>query len=308
MSVVFHRPVAEADDRECPNGDTRATVRRLNEVIAEVKQRVLEAGARGDSKAERYSYVLLWYILDDVKSELLKRGVISPLNTFILPGALYIAKSLIDGTITVDEAAAVVQSVRARVKKFVRVLAYEKNLELLLPENVEANTLKIFAWVDYVGKDRGGDDMYVLTLYFSFPFDIHRKDMRSEYEPVSFLFVKRGKEYVPIRAFARVHYNIYAYDIEKQERVRVLFTKHGHTPVVLDASASPVDSGFPKVVLDLVWVRLGSFITRVSGVRSVKLKELRENAHLYTYHRLEKSKNNPFVSKVHPYFVCLKLS
>lgn len=302
MSVAPYRFSVREEREECHN-NSNVTVRRLDEVMAVVRRRIAEKEGEDDF----YNYVLLWNILYDIKTELIAKGVVSPMSSYILPGSIYIAKALVDGVMDVDAAASVIGSVRRRVKKFIRTLAYDKNLELLIPENVGISSLKIFAWVDYVGKSREGNELYVLTLYFSFPFDIHKGDGRSEYEPVSFLFEKKGDRYVPIRVFARVHYSIYAYDIENMDKVRVLFTKHGHTPVVIGARATPLDPLSPKHIADKLWIGVGTGLTMLMGVRSVELKKLRENAHVFTYHKLERSVMNPFLTKVHPYFVCLKL-
>lgn len=291
-----------------------SVLHRLDSSIERVKTRISELEPLCSAVQSRscehslYNYRMLLQLLQDVRSELIEKGEVSPSTSFVLPGAMYIAKGLTDGFLTVDSAARILGSVRAKVRKFVRILAFEKKLELLIPTNVEVTSMKVYAWVDHVGKDSEGRDMFVLTLYFSFPFDIHRRDGRSEYEPISFLFVKNGRKYTPVKAFARVHYDIYVYDVENMDKIRVLFTRYGHTPVVLDARREPLNPGTPKVLADAVWLTVGSTITKLAGVKSVELRKLKEKAHVITSYKLEKTHVNPFTAKIHPYFVYLKLS
>lgn len=301
MSVTYHADTCD----ECRD-DSASLADRLAEVLAEVDRRIDEVRME-ERWEEVYNYLMVRSIVKDVKHELSRRGEVSPLTSFILPGAIYIAKALAEGAMTVDGAAAVVRSVRSRVRKFLKILAYEKNLELLVPTDVDVRSLEVYGWVDHAGKDKEGNDQFVLTLYFSFPFDIHRYDGRTEYEPVSFLFVKRGDRYVPVKAFARVHYDIYSYDIEGVDKVRILFARYGHTPIVLDGRATPLSTASAKTLLDKLWIRVGPWITEALGIRSVELKTLKENVHLYTSYKLKSSESNPFLSKVHPYFVCMKI-
>ncbi|MEM4787821.1 MAG: hypothetical protein QXV28_07580 [Ignisphaera sp.] len=291
-----------------------SVLHRLNSTIEETKTRIntLEPLCSAiQSKSCEYSlnnYKMLLHLLQDIKNELIEGKEVCTSTSFILPGAIFIAMGLINGSLTVDSAARILGSVRARVRKFMRILAFEKKLEFLIPTNVDVTSMKIYAWVDHVGKDSEVRDMFVLTLYFSFPFDIHRKDGKSEYEPISFLFIKNGEKYIPVKAFARVHYDIHVYDIENIDKIRILFTRYGHTPVVLDAKRKPLNPNIPKILADAVWLAVGSAITKLSGVKSIELEKLKEKAHVITSYKLEKTRVNPFTSKIHPYFVYLKLS
>lgn len=282
-------------------------LKRISELIAEIGERIVEIGQTEKRRFDHiYNYILLRSILSELKYELGKKGVVTTANSFILPGALYIAKKLISGEMTVDEAARVIGSVRWRVRKLVRNLAYEKDMELVIPKNVSTSTVEVYGWVDHVGKDSEGNNLFMLTLYFRFPFDIHEYDKCSEYEPISFLFVEKGGRYELKKVFARVHYDIYSYDVDRVQRLRVLFTRFGHTPIVLDAEASPLKLS-PKSLVDKAWIAVGGFITNIGGTKVVKLADLKERAHLFVMPKLRKTTNNPFVHKIHPYFVNIKI-
>jgi len=272
---------------------------------AEEKERqLLEKGL----KYEAYNYTVLKHLLRDVR-EYVKRGVkVNSKNTYILPGAIWLAKSLLSGRMTVDEAASNIGAVRYLATKLFRKLVYEKNLTLLIPSNLKPSDVNVYLWVDKVGYDRDGNPMYMLTMYFSFPFDISELDRRSEYEPVSVLFVKRGNDYVPVKAYARVHYDIYVYDLEKLDNMEILFMRFGHTPKVLTNEVARVSSSnVLKELLDKAWLVIGDFVTRISGVNRIRIKDEKEKIHVYISYRLPETKNNVFDAAIHPYFVDVTL-
>ena len=277
--------------------------RRLRDLIA-----LAEARARTAPKEERYNYVILKSLLRDVLKYVLAKRRICVKSTYILPGALWIAKSLLRGRLTVDEAASYIGRVRHLARKLMRELAYGKNLELIIPSNLSPEDVKVYAWADKVGYDGDGNPLYVITMYFSFPFDINELDQRSEYEPVSFLFVKRGRKYVPVKAYARVHYDLYVYDIENAENVAILFLRYGHTPKILATKVARVATeNPPKELADIAWLYIGEALTKLLGTRRISLKGNKEKIHVYVKYSLPKTVNNPFVAPIHPYFIDVAL-
>jgi len=286
----------------------KKVVELLTEFIKQADERekqLLEKGLR----YEAYNYRVLKYILYDIRNYI-KRGIkVNSKNTYILPGAIWIAKSLLSGRLTVDDAANAIGGIRYLSTRLFRELVYKKNLTLIIPSNLSPKDVNVYLWTDKVGYDRDGNPLYMLTMYFSFPFDISELDRRSEYEPVSVLFVKKGNEYVPIKAYARVHYDVYVYDLEKLDNMEILFMRFGHTPKILGKEAARVSSSNPfKEVLDKAWLVIGDFVTRISGVNRIRLKDDKEKVHAYISYKLPKTKNNVFESVIHPYFVDITLN
>jgi len=275
------------------------TVARLRALLRKVDAKILQA-----DPSFRYNYVVLRQLLRDVLDHLLEKRKLSTRSTYILPGALWIVKSLLNRKMTVEQAAETIATTRYLARRMFRELVDSKNLELLIPTNLSPKDIKIFTWVDKVGCDEEGNPLYTLTLYFSFPFDISELDRRSEYEPVSFLFVKKGNKYIPIKAYVRVHYDLYVYDIENLDTVRILFMRYGHTPKILGAKeiARVSDSNIFKEALDKLWLYIGDAITRVAGVRRLRLKDESKKVHVYVNYKLPKTANNPFLTAVHPFF------
>jgi len=286
----------------------RKVVELLNMFIKqadEKEKQLLEKGLKYDA----YNYRVLKYILYDIRNYVKHNVKVNSKNTYILPGAIWISKSLLSGRITVDDAANIIGGVRYLSTRLFRELVYKKNLTLIIPSNLNPKDVNVYLWTDKVGYDRDGNPLYMLTMYFSFPFDISELDRRSEYEPVSVLFVKKGNEYVPIKAYARVHYDIYVYDLEKLDNMEILFMRLGHTPKILGKEAFRASSSnILKEMLDKAWLVIGDFITRLTGVNRIRIKDEKEKIHVYINYRLPKTKNNVFETAVHPYFVDISLN
>lgn len=253
---------------------------------------------------EARNYKVLKYILHDVKEHIKQGGVVSTKKTYVLPGAIWIAKSLAEGRITIDEAADAIGATRYLSVKLFRTLTHEKNLTLVIPSNLSPKDVNVYLWTDKVGYDREGNPLYMLTMYFSFPFDISEIDRRSEYEPVSVLFVRKGGKFIPLKAYARVHYDVYVYDLENLENMEVMFLRHGHTPKIVGKEvARASSSNVLKELLDKAWLVIGDFITQVTGVNRVRIKDEKDKVHVFITHKLPKTKNNVFETAIHPYFI-----
>jgi len=301
--MIATRTSTNTHDRTATKLDRKEMLKKLSEYIelAERKEMELEIAKR---KWDAYNYRILKFILHEVGVHIANGVKVNPRSTYILPGAIWMVKSLLEGKKSLDEVAGSIGAVRYLSVKLFRKLVEDKNLTLLIPSNLSLKDVNIYLWTDKVGYDSEGNPMYMLTMYFSFPFDIHELDKRSEYEPVSVLFVKRGSDYVPVKAYARVHYDLYVYDLENQDTLKIMFMRSGHTPKVMSKEVARVSSSnIIKETLDKAWLVVGEFVTRLFGVRAVKVKEEKESMHVYISYRLPKTKNNVFSSPVHPYFV-----
>jgi len=269
--------------------------------LADEKEKLLrEEGLNYEAR----NYRVLKYILHDVKERIKQGGEVNTRNSYILPGAVWIAKSLAEGRITIEEAADVIGATRYLSVKLFRTLTQEKNLTLVIPSNLSPKDVNVYLWTDKVGYDREGNPLYILTMYFSFPFDISELDRRSEYEPVSVLFVKKGGKFVPLKAYARVHYDVYVYDLENLENMEILFLRYGHTPKVVGKEVVRASSSnVLKEVLDKAWLVIGDFITHLTGVNRVRIKDEKDKVHVFITHKLPKTVNDVFKSAIHPYFI-----
>lgn len=275
-------------------------------VDATVRRLVREGAPRGTV----YNYVVLKCILQDVYRCIVEGGGVDAKSTYILPGAIWLARALVEGRLSIDQAASHIGGVRFLARRLLRTLVYGRNLTLIIPSNLSPSDIKVYIWVDKVGYDRNGNPLYTLTMYFSFPFDISELDRRTEFEPVVFLFARRGRDYTPLKAYARVHYDLYVYDVHGLSEIRILFLRFGHTPKILHARrvARVTEDGNPvKEFLDRVWLWLGELLTRLTGVRRVHLASEPGRVHVHLSYRLPRSKSNPFATPVHPYFVDVSL-
>lgn len=276
---------------------------KLDELIQQADARVRKLEELGIHD-EAYNYLVVKNILTDVRQYVERDVKVKSKNTYMMPGALWIAKSLITGNIDLDIAAYDIKAVRYLATRMFRMLVYEKDLTFLIPSNLRTSDIKVYLWVDKVGYDRNGNPLFMLTMYFSFPFDIHEFDKRSEYEPISILFAKKGGRYVPVKAYARVHYDIYVYDLEKLDKLTILFMRSGHTPKILGSSATRVSSSnVVKEALDRLWLAVGDAVTRIAGVSEVKIRDDPKKIRVYVTHKLPRSVSNVFETAVHPYFV-----
>ena len=278
---------------------SKQTILKLRQLINEIDNKIRQVPPK-----RQYNYQVLKWLLRDTLQYLLDGKKVTTKTTYILPGALWIVKSLLKGRLTIDTAAMYIDKIRFLTRKMLRELIFNRNLELVIPSNLSLRDIKIYAWVDKVGCDQDGNPLYILTMYFSFPFDINELDRRSEYEPVSFLFVKKNGKFVPLKAYARVHYDIYVYDVEKMKNIKILFMRFGHTPKIKVSEVARITTGnIPKEILDKLWLIIGEFITKLSGTKTIRLRDARKNLHVYVKYKLPKTIVNPFTSPIHPYFV-----
>lgn len=282
----------------------KKVLEKLDTLVQQADARIRELQSANASPDVVYNYALVRNLLTDVR-EYVEKGVkVDTRSTYIMPGALWIVKSLINNRINLDMAAYEMGAVRYLARKMFRTLVYEKNLTLLIPSNLRASDVKAYLWPDKVGYDSEGNPLYMLTMYFSFPFDISELDKKSEYEPIAVLFVRKGNKFIPLKAYARVHYDIYVYDLEETNDLTVLFMRYGHTPKVLGSGTVRVSgSNIVKEGLDRLWLALGDALTRLSGVNRVRIRDDPTKIHVYVRYKLPSSVNNVFDSAVHPYFV-----
>jgi len=280
---------------------------RLDELI-EVARRKCRKN-KPINRYTAYNYYLVARLLEDLRE--FRGKTVDTSKTYIFPGALWIAKRILyskeNPGKAVDWAMIKIMQVRHLATSLFRSLVKNYNLEFIIPSNVDIREVRVYLWADRVGLTEDLEPLYVLTMYVSFPFDISRVDLKSEYEPVSFLFKKVGRKFVLLKAFSRVHYTLYAYDTENLDRISVYFLRYGHTPKIVGAKCNVVSDGsLMKEFLDRLWLKLGDYLTRLLGIKVVKLSEQKKKLHVYVSYKLPKSLNNPFETNVHPYFIDIK--
>jgi hypothetical protein len=303
MQRASHRQIAWTRARYTRYSRLGSVERRLRSLIIAVDRRIEELELVGAPRYTVYNYMVLRRILEDVYAHVSSGRRVNSRTTYILPGAIWVAKSLVEGRLSIGEAATYIDRTRYLARKMFRTLVYEKNLTLVIPSNLSPKEIKVFLWADKVGYDREGNPLYMLTMYFSFPFDINELDKRSEYEPVSFLFVKKNGRYIPLKAYARIHYDLYVYDISELENVEILFMRLGHTPKILSSEVGRISSGnMLKELLDKAWIVIGDFITRLTGTYKLRIRDSPEDIHVYVNYKLPPTINNPFKAPIHPYF------
>ncbi len=284
----------------------RGIARRRSKLVDKLKRldgEVAQTIRTRECLTDCYNYIMIKRMIRDVLALAKTRREISTSASYILPGALWIVKQLVSRRMSIHVAAAYVGKVRRLARRLFKTLVYEHDLTLLVPSNVSICDVRVYLWVDKVGYDRVGRPLYILTMYFSFPFDIMEVDRRSEYEPISFLFVDEGGVFRPAKAFARVHYNIYAYNVSSP--AKILFMRYGHTPKLLDVKATCIDCS--RRIADAIWFHLGEYITKLLGVTELHVKDDPRGIRVYVWYKLPKTRNNPFRAPIHPYFIDLRI-
>jgi len=298
VAVRFRKIQEEPSWIEEAEASRGAVASRARELSRAAEERYLETG--------RHSYAVVANILGTVAHYVEAEGVAGPGNTMMAPGALYIARKLITGDMTIDQAASIVERVERRAWKLYTVLAGEKAAEVVVPRDASRD-LQIGLWVDDVSsyrRSRLGGRSYALVILFGFPYDVHRYTP-PEVEPVVFIFEcdRPETKCVPTEAYARVHYNVYRYSLEGLDRVRVVFFAIGHTPKVV--GAAPEAEGRPGILreaVDRLWLELGDWITRLAPTDTVSLASVDPSRAYLAYRvNLPPGSASPWVSKVYPY-------
>ncbi|AFZ70432.1 hypothetical protein Calag_0687 [Caldisphaera lagunensis DSM 15908] len=185
-------------------------------------------------------------------------------------------------------------------------LVSDYNLEYQLPSNVDPKDVAVYVWPSLLS-DGNSLNLYSLTLYNWFSFSFKKGDGKSELEPITFLFNKEKDTYKLIMAYARVHYDLCEYNIEKIKGIKVIFARYGHTPYILGENYVRVKC--PKVkhsnsrtgrkYWDRMWLAAGNIFTRITGIRKVQFK-FKNNIKVYILGCLPKTNNNPFKSPIYP--------
>lgn len=238
-------------------------------------------------------------LLTAVRREILEGNVeITTETSYILPGGIYLVKKLLKNEITLEDALREVESVHARVSKFIEILDRKYQLQLIVPKNTE---MKVKAWVDYIGRGENGNRHFALVLMFAFE---NKNGEIVEYEPVTFVFEERvgkyGRPSYRLREiYTRIHYDIYSYTDVKAP-IRILFTSQGYTPKILKEECVP-ENPSPKMVLDYLWLEIGEWITKINGVSKKDLVPDLMGRIMVTP-VLPRSLKNPFKTPIHPYF------
>lgn len=300
--MILARVQYRRDVREEQNRYTRVK-RRLEYLIKKVDETIYKLEEQRAPRTIVYNYVILKHILEDVYNYISSGVKVDTKTTYIFPGALWLVKSLINGRRSINYAAFCIGKTRYLARKMFKTLVTEKNLTFIVPSNLSLSDIKVYMWADKAGYDYEGNPLYVLTMYFSFPFDLNELDRRSEYEPVSFLFVKKNGKFIPLKAFARIHYDLYVYDVSKMKNIKIMFMRIGHTPKILSSELIRLSSSnIAKELADKAWILIGDFVTRITGTYEIRVKDSPKIIHVYVYYKLPPVKNNPFTSLVHPYF------
>lgn len=168
---------------------------------------------------------------------------------------------------------------RGQAERLLDVLATNYSMEVALPRNVDPlRDFELVVWPDPLNDPR----LYGLLLLAGFTFSFYRRDGKSEYEPLEFVFLKEGNSYRPLFAYARVHYDLCEYNIQGVERIRVIYTFHGHTPYIdgvgyvrlrcPKVKRSSVHTG--RKYWDRMWLGAATTFLKITGVQRLRLRKL----------------------------------
>jgi hypothetical protein len=246
-----------------------------------------------------HGYVMLAEIFDRVLKSLKKNGYVNSKNSFVMPGGLWIAKRVMDGKMSIDDAAEYLNGVYYFAQYLFRMFVNEKELTIIVPDE-DVKEIRVNVWIDKDGL-RDGKPAYILTMLFAFPYDISSNMKESEYEPVSVLFIMDDKTFIPLEAYTRVHYDLYKYTIMNAEKLKILFTRLGHTPKILNIKPEPQNPNKIKKYLDKTWLIIGDALTRMTGVKEINLKNF-EKYRIKVTPVLPLTVKNPFITQLYPYF------
>ncbi|PMP59536.1 MAG: hypothetical protein C0171_03140 [Caldisphaera sp.] len=186
-------------------------------------------------------------------------------------------------------------------------LIFEYNLEYQLPLNVNPdNDVAVYVWPSILSNGNSLR-LYSLTLYNWFSFSFKSGDGKSELEPITFIFNKKKDKYNLLMAYARVHYDLCEYNVDKIKDIKIVFARYGHTPYILGENYVRVRC--PKIkhnsartgrnYWDRLWLIAGNIFTRITGIRKIQFR-FKNNLRTYILGCLPKTMNNPFKSPIYP--------